>query len=136
MSKETEVIEQNKEEISESMDVERPYTLRKLKDSDLFNVLNIFRKVGLKEFKDAFTQITGGKSMEAIGYAVVFEMASIVISNLPSAESEIYALCSSLSGIPEEEIKEMEFGTVPLMIYDAFGEVKNTSFFKVLSKLL
>lgn len=138
MSKETEVIEQIKEEISEAMDepVERPYTLRKLKDSDLFHVLNIFRKVGLKEFKEAFSQTAEGKSIHDIGIDVVIDMASIVIANIPMAKAEIYALCSSLSGISEEEIKEMEFGTVPLMIYDAFCEVKNTAFFKVLSKLL
>ena len=35
-----------------------------------------------------------------------------------------------------EEIKELEFGTLPLMIYDSFSEVKNTSFFKVFAKLL
>ena len=35
-----------------------------------------------------------------------------------------------------EEIKEMEFGTLPMMIVDTFAKAKNTSFFKVLSKLL
>ena len=35
-----------------------------------------------------------------------------------------------------QEIKDMEFGTLPLMIVDSFSEVKNTSFFKVLSKFL
>jgi hypothetical protein len=134
MSKETELIEQVQEPVEET--IERPYTLRKLKDSDLFPILNIFRKVGLKEFKDAFSQVVDGKSVDEIGFSVLFEMATIVISNFPSAEAEIYALCSSLSGIQEEEISEMEFGTVPLMIYDAFSEVKNTAFFKVLSKLL
>lgn len=116
--------------------IERSYTLRAMKDSDLFPVLTIMRKVGLKEFKEAFAQTADGKSVQDIGIGVMLDMASIVIANLPSAEAEIYALCSSLSGITEEEIKEMEFGTVPLMIYDAFSGVKNTSFFKVLSKLL
>jgi len=116
--------------------IERPFTLRKLKDSDLFPILTIFRKIGLKEFKEAFSQASEGKTVNDIGISVIVDMATIVIANIPSAESEIYALCSSLSGIEESDIKEMEFGTVPLMIYDAFGEAKNTSFFKVLSKLL
>lgn len=116
--------------------IERQYTLRKLKDSDLFPLLQIFRKIGLKEFKDAFSQMSDGKSVRDVGISVLFEIASIVIGNLPAAEDEIYSLCASLSGNSVEEIKDMEFGTVPLMIMDAFGEVKNTSFFKVLSKLL
>jgi hypothetical protein len=41
-----------------------------------------------------------------------------------------------LSGIPVDEIKQKEFGTLPLMIYDSFNEMKNTAFFKVLFKLL
>ena len=114
----------------------RPYTLRKLKDGDLFPLLQIFRKIGLKEFKDAFSQMSEGKSVREVGVSVVLEMASIVIGNIPVVEDDIYSLCASLSGNSVEEIKDMEFGTVPLMIYDSFGEVKNTSFFKVLSKLL
>ena len=114
----------------------RPYTLRKLKDGDLFPLLQIFRKIGLKEFKDAFSQMSEGKSVREVGVSVVLEMASIVIGNIPVVEDDIYSLCASLSGNSVEEIKDMEFGTVPLVIYDSFSEVKNTSFFKVLSKLL
>ena len=116
--------------------IERPYTLRKLKDGDMFPLLQIFRKIGLKEFKDAFSQMSEGKSVREVGVSVVLEMASIVIGNIPVVEDDIYSLCASLSGNSVEEIKDMEFGTVPLMIYDSFSEVKNTSFFKVLSKLL
>ena len=52
------------------------------------------------------------------------------------AFDDIYNFYSDLSGITVEEIKEMEFGTLPMMILDSFIEVKNTGFFKVLSKLL
>ena len=126
---------ENTTEVVEEV-VERPYTLRKLRDGDLMPVLTILRKVGLREFKDVFKSITDGKSDEEVGLNIILEMASIVASNIPLAETEIYDLCASLSGIDENKIREMEFGTVPLMIYDAFGEVKNTAFFKVLSKLL
>ena len=68
--------------------------------------------------------------------ATAFDMADIFIGNLPKAETEIYALYADMAGITVEQIKEMEFGTLPLMIYDSFHGVKNTSFFKVLSRLL
>lgn len=116
--------------------IERPYTLRKLKDSDLFPLLQLLRKIGLQNFKQSFIQETEGKTVKAVGITVVLDMADIIIANLGTASDDVYEMWSGLSGIPVNEMKEMEFGTLPLMIYDTFNEVKNTSFFKVLSKFL
>lgn len=117
--------------------IERPYTLRKLKDGDLFPLLQLIRKCGLKDFKDALVQVANGKSINEVGAMVVFDMADKIIENIGgSAGNDIYEFYSGLSGISVDEIKDMEFGTLPLMIYDSFSEVKNTGFFKVLSKLL
>ena len=115
----------------------RPYTLRKFKDGDLFPLLNILKKIGIKDCKEAFIQAaTGDKTVKQVGILTAFDMADIFIGNLPKAETEIYALYADMAGITVEQIKEMEFGTLPLMIYDSFHGVKNTSFFKVLSRLL
>jgi len=117
--------------------IEKPYTLRNLKDGDLFPLLQIFKKIGIKDFKDAFFQVAEGeKSLKDLGILATIDMADILIGNLGKAEEEIYSLWSSISGIPAEEIREMEFGTLPMMIVDTFKGVKNTTFFKVLSKLL
>lgn len=117
--------------------VERPYTLRKLKDGDLFPLLQLFRKLGLKEFKDAFMQMAEGRSVNEVGKIVFLEIADIMIGKLGGETGEeIYNFYSELSGIPVADIKQMEFGTLPLMIYDSFDEIKNTAFFKVLFKLL
>lgn len=128
----TEVIEETVEEV-----FEKPYTLRKLKDADLFPLLLILKKIGIRDFKAAFIQVaTGKKTLKELGVLATFDMVDILVGNLSKAENEIYALWSDISGIPVEEMKEMEFGTLPMMIYDSFAEVKNTGFFKVLSKLL
>jgi hypothetical protein len=117
--------------------IERPYTLRKLEDGDLIPLLQLFRKLGLKEFKDAFAQMADGRSVEEVGKIVLIEIADIMIEKLCGQTGEdIYNFYSGMSGIPVEEIKKMEFGTLPLMIYDSFDEMKNTAFFKVLFKLL
>jgi hypothetical protein len=129
---EVEQVEESQKEV-----IERPYKLRKFKDSDLFMLLQILKKIGIKDCKEAFIQVASGeKSVKEIGILTAFDLADILIGNLAKAEDEIYTLYSILSGIPVEEMKEMEFGTLPLMIYDSFSEVKNTAFFKVLSKLL
>lgn len=119
--------------------MEKPYTLRKLKDGDLFPLLGLFRKLGLKEFKDTITAVAngGGGNVQEIGISALLNVGDVVISHLEGeAGKAVYDFYSSLSGIPVEEMKEMEFGTLPMMIYDSFSEVKNTSFFKVLAKLL
>lgn len=117
--------------------IERNYTLRKLKDGDLMPLLRILRKLGLKEFKGVVKMASDGKTVQEIGVAALLNIADKMIESLDSgAGDEIYSFYSDMSGIPADEIKEMEFGTLPLMIYDSFSEVKNASFFKVLAKLL
>lgn len=118
--------------------IERAYTLRKLKDGDLMPLLRILRKLGLKEFKDVVMKVAEGKNAQEVGVFAILNVADKMIENLDTngVGEEIYSFYSEMSGIPAEEIKEMEFGTLPLMIYDSFSEVKNASFFKVLAKLL
>ena len=132
----------NEESVEETVEaveevIERPYTLRKFKDGDLFKLLQILKKIGIKDCKEAFIQVASGeKTIEQIGILASFDLADILIGNLAKVENEVYDLYSDMSGIPVDDMKEMEFGTLPLMIYDSFSEVKNTAFFKVLSKLL
>ena len=117
--------------------IERPYTLRNLKDSDLFPLLRILKKIGIKDCKEAFIQVTSGeKTLKQIGIMASFDIADILIGNLAKVEEETYGMWSDISGIPVEEMKDMEFGTLPLMIMDTFSEARNTSFFRVLSRFL
>ena len=117
--------------------VERPYTLRKFSDGDLFPILKILKKIGIKDCKEAFMQgETGEATLKQVGLLTAFDIADILIGNLTKVEEEVYSLYAEMSGLSVEEIKEMEFGTLPLMVLDSINEVKNTSFFKVLSKLL
>lgn len=134
---EKEVMNQTVPEETPEEVIEKPYTLRNLKDRDLFPLLLILKKIGLKDFKEPFIQVASGeKTLKQIGIFTAIDMADVLICNLPKAENEIYALWADISGIPADEIKEMEFGTLPMMIVDTFKEMRNTSFFKVLAKLL
>lgn len=133
----TEVIEETTATEAPEEAVARPYTLRKLKDGDLFPLLGMLRKLGLKDFKDVITAVANGGDIQEIGINALLSVGDVMISHLEGDAGEaVYQFYSSLSGIPADEIKEMEFGTLPMMIYDSFSEVKNTSFFKVLAKLL
>lgn len=126
-----------RENIEQEVNIVRPYTLRKLNDGDLIPLLSLFRKLGLKEFKDVILKAANGGNAAAIGIEATLNIGDVVISRLEGDAGEaVYDFYSSLCGIPVSEMKQMEFGTLPLMIYDSFAEVKNTSFFKVLAKLL
>lgn len=123
--------------------IERPYKLRELKDKDLFLMLKILKKIGIKDFKNAFIQkqsdkqaIDGKNAVRNIGILTAFDMADMLLDNLGKVEEELYTLWSDISGIPADEMKEMEFGTLPLMILDTFSNARNSSFFRVLSKFL
>lgn len=133
----------DKEDTQQYVDVERPYELRLLKDSDLFLLLKILKKIGIKDFKDAFIQsqsdkeaVSGKEVVRNIGILTTFDIVDTLLGNLDKIEEELYILCSDLSGISIDEIREMEFGTMPLMLLDMFTNVRNSSFFKVLSKFL
>ena len=114
---------------------ERPYTLRRLKDKDMWPVLYIIGQVFPGDLSSVFAEIvTGNKSVEQVGAEMVAKLGVAVIRNMGNVHDEVYALLSDVSGIPAEEIQEMEFGTTPMMILDIIKNEKNASFFEVVSK--
>lgn len=139
-SQEAEIVPQTEDDAEQNAAeeiIERAYTLRPLKDRDLWVVLRILRKINLKEYtKILFGLLTKERTIQEIGCVLIGELINLLIENIPAAHDEIYAFWSDLSGIQAEDIEEMEFGTLPLMIMDTFNNAKGVSFFKVLSKLL
>lgn len=114
---------------------ERPYTLRRLKDKDMWPVLNIIGQVFPGDLSGVFADIvTGNKSIEQVGVEMVTKLGVAVIRNMGIVHDDVYALLADVSGIPAEEIQEMEFGTTPMMIWDIIRNEKNASFFEVVSK--
>lgn len=116
--------------------MERAYTLRRLKDRDLFPILGILSEVFPDDLAKVFVQLsTKEKTVQEVGAMAVLKMVLAVLKNMDKVQDDVYALLSDVSGIPAAEIAEMEFGTTPMMIWDIVGNEKNCGFFKVLSKL-
>ena len=117
--------------------VERPYTLRRLKDKELFPVLGIISEVFPDDLSPIFIKLaTKEKNVREVGALASVKIVLAILKNMDKVQDEVYALLSEVSGIPAEEIGEMEFGTTPMMIWDIVNNEKNAGFFKVLSKLL
>lgn len=129
--------EQAEEVMAEEEVIERPYTLRKIKNSDLWTVLGILTAILPDDMKKAFVQAMSGETtVERIGMASAFDIGLMIVKNAYKSQEQVDAFCADMAGITVEELNEMDFGTTPLIIYDAAAEAKNTAFFKVLSKLL
>lgn len=115
---------------------EKPYTLRRLKDKDLFPILKIIAEVFPDDLSSVLMQIMSKeKTMYEIGVATVAKLVIAVLKNIHKVHDDLYALLSDISGISAADIEEMEFGTTPMMIWDIVKNEKNAGFFKVLSKL-
>ena len=118
------------------MTEEKPYTLRRLKDKDLWPVLDIIGKVFPGDLSAIFVEdATGQKSVQEVGGLVMMRMVMAVIRKMNSVRDEVYTFLSDVSGIPANEIEEMEFGTTPSMIWDIVKNEKNASFFTAVSRL-
>ena len=134
MSKQ-EIREQEEAMIQEEV-MEKPYNLRRLKDKDLFPILGIISEVFPDELSAVFVQLsTKEKTVQEVGAMAILKLVIAVLKNMDKVQDEVYDLLSDVSGIPADEIKEMEFGTTPMMIWDIVSNEKNNGFFKVLSKL-
>lgn len=115
---------------------EKPYTLRRLKDGDLFPILKIIAEVFPDDLASILMQITTKeKTVNEVGIVVISKLVLAVLKNIDKVHDDVYGLLSSVSGIPATEIEDMEFGTTPMMIWDIVKNEKNAGFFKVLSKL-
>ena len=126
-----------KQEIREQEEVmEKPYTLRRLVDRDLFPILNIISEVFPDDLAKDFVKLsTKEKSVQEVGASAILKMVLAILKNMDKVQDDVYNLLSDVSGIPAAEIAEMEFGTTPNMIWDIVNNEKNNGFFKVLSKL-
>lgn len=116
--------------------VEKAYELRRLKDRDLFPVLDILGTILPEDLASVFVQVASKeKKVEEVGMAVMMRLVKEVCKRIDDVRDELYSLLSDVSGIPTEEIMDMPFGTTPMMLLDIIKNEKNNDFFKVLSKL-
>ena len=131
------IIDETNEKIETVEEVaDAPYTLRRLKDKDLFPILKIVAEVFPDDLLPVLTQITTKeKTVNEIGVTVITKIVLAVLKNIHKVHDDLYALLSDVSGISAEDLEEMEFGTTPMMIWDIVKNEKNAGFFKVLSKL-
>ena len=132
----------------------KPYTFRKLSADDVFLMVSIVSKIGIREFRACFEDETLGKMIEKFmkksgdenkgndesGLYVVATVAllpavDIILGNLEKCKDNIYALLSQVSGMKVDEIRADALLFTEMLI-DFFKKPEFPDFMKVVSKLL
>ena len=118
------------------MEITKNYELRPLVASDMGAICKIITAIGIRQFKECFKleDFQGGNA-EQIGFGVVFDIAGIVVANIPKAEEEIQAFLASLTGKKLSEIKEMPFADYGELIIEVVMKEDFQDFFKRVTKL-
>jgi hypothetical protein len=135
------------EKIESTVDkTEKKYELRPLAASDLGMVCKIISEIGVRQFKECFNvdQIKEGMEedgeakdtkLESIGFGVVFDIAGIVISNIPEAEADIQKFIASLTGLNVMQVKALPLADYGEIILDVVTNEDFKDFFKRVMKL-
>lgn len=115
---------------------QKAYTLRPLIASDMGAICKIVTTIGIKQLKDCFKAEEFEKgNEEQVGFSVVFDIAGIVISNIPKAEDEIRSFLSSLTGLKDGELRVMPFADYGELIMDVVMKEEFRDFFNRVMKL-
>lgn len=120
----------------------RLYTLRKVDAQDIAPLATIISKIGFREFKECFDNDNAKKAMEddevdikKLGIGVAFDIAGIVIMNIPKCINEVFAFIASLTGMDIEDVKRLDLDVVTEIIIEIFQKEEFKKVFKVASKL-
>lgn len=91
-------------------DTEKSYELRPLVATDMGAICKIISAIGIRQFKDCFKlEDFKGGNIEEVGFGVVFDLAGIVVANIPKAEEEVQAFLASVTGMKLSDVKKMPF---------------------------
>ena len=137
----------------------KPYQLRELGAEDMFPMLTIIRKIGIRELKDCFSKETintlvelfmnGAKTkakegeetqdntLAAAGISLlpsVLDVVDVLLVNIPKCEHDFYKFLANISNLKVEEIKKLKPADFVGMIIDVIKKEEFKDFFKVVSE--
>ena len=136
------------ETVEQAEEVKR-YTFRKLSSDDIFLMLRILGKIGVKELKTCFEGDTlsmfiaaidknglDAKTLTGLGVSIGFDGVDILLNNLPKCDKELYQLLAQVANgsVTENEIREDALLFMEMLV-DFVKKPEFPGFFKVVSKL-
>lgn len=130
---------------------QKPYTLRALCAKDVFPMVKIIRKIGLKDIGKAFDpeeikaitesvseeeNATVDSIAETVGVAVALKIVDVILENLEAAEQEIFGFLGGLAGMTADEVGSLPMDVFFEMLVDTFQSKEFVGFMKVVSRFL
>ena len=130
---------------------QKSYTLRALCAKDVFPMVKIIRKIGLKDIGKAFNpeeikaitesvseeeNATVDSIAETVGVAVVLKIVDVILENLEAAEQEIFGFLGGLAGMTADEVGSLPMDVFFEMLMDTFQSKEFVGFMKVVSRFL
>ena len=136
----------NETEEMEATNQAKPYTFRRLSTQDIFPMLRLLNKIGLKDLRDndniknivmLSTSAPEKKKIDVnkIGMDVFLEIACLIVDNIPKCEVELYTILSTTSDRTVDEIKAQDMAVTLEMIVDFIRKEEFGDFFKAVLKL-
>ncbi len=125
--------------------MEKAYTLRTLNAGDIFPMLRILSKVGMKEISQCFENeeirkaiANASKGSDAdvtgVGMTVVADMAGLLLEHLPDCKDDIFRFLASISGLAVSDIAAMSMADFAEMIFDVVYKDEFSDFFTAVVK--
>lgn len=122
--------------------------LRKLQATDLFGMVKILNKIGLKNIKDAIdvneikemrkglTEGNEAQVMSDIGMNVVMSVLGVVFEHLPSVETDLYNFVGSVANMKAKDVAKMDVGDFMDLLISIAQKEEFKDFFNRASKLI
>lgn len=140
------------------------YVKRKLSVGDLMPVIQIIKKIGIKDFKKCFTgvdisgfqsnkdaakedlvempeneaqEVAGKESaFEKIGFSVALDVVDVLLTNIPKCEHDLYAFMASMCCVTEDELKEYPISAFVDILFEVFTAEEAKDFFTHAARLM
>lgn len=126
--------------------IEKNYPLRDLEADDIFIMVNIINKIGIKEFKTllvsdeirgAVNDVRENKGAnEEVFVSVALDVASILLSNIGKCKGDIYDLLAALTGLNAADVAKLPLKTFAGMIFELAKKREFADFFQGAAKFL
>ncbi|MGN0339525.1 MAG: hypothetical protein ACI4D0_03415 [Lachnospira sp.] len=122
------------------------YELRPLNATDLYPMLKLAGKLGIKQIKDSISEEAINKMISdkadgsevnvmSVGIDIVFSVADVIINNLADCQDEVNTLLSRVSGKTKKEISELPLLEYTQMIFDFVQKEEFPAFIKAAREL-
>ena len=134
-------------EVSEQ--VEKMYNIRGLGAKDIFPMVNIIRKIGLKDFgkcfepdeirsiTETFSETDNVEDMaKTVGVSVVLKIVDVILENLSAAEQEIFSFLGGITDLSVDDVANLPMDVFFELVVDVFQRKEFVGFMRAVSRLL